>query len=294
MNNLKEIVVTGASGFLGQTLLDVAATFLSGATVLAIHSPRRGGIDLAHPTAPEKLGTTIHISHPRDTMLIHAAAVVEWNTPDGLLANAAMALNVATWARSTDIGFAVLVSGVNVYDLLAVTDVDAPCQPPTLYGLGKWAAEHVWRLLLPQERSAIVRLAGIWGWQRRPTLFLNQLLLAAARGSPPEPRPVVRRSRSRRNYISAHEASYCLLQVGANRMPGLFLGAGRDIVDTRSFVEALQKLPGSKLSVDWQDDGGADDVIYRPSAELLPCLKPFPDELSTIWANRPDWVLQGS
>ena len=77
-------------------------------------------------------------------------------------------------------------------------------------------------------------------------------------------------------------------------MAGLFLGAGRGIVDTQSFVKALQELPGSKLFVDWQDDGGMDEYIYRPSTELLPWLKSFHEMLSTIWADRPDWVLQGS
>ena len=287
------VVVTGASGFLGQVLLEVAATTWPNASLLPIHSPRCSGIDLAHPDAVERLGTTFRISNPQDAVLVHTAAAVKWDTPDGLLKNAAMALNVAMWARSTDIGFCVLVSSVNVYPPLPLAGIDTSCQPPNLYGLGKWAAEHVWRLLLPQERSAIVRLAGIWGWQRRPTLFWNRLLLTAARGSLPEPRPVVRRSRSRRNYISAREASDCLLQVGVNRIAGLFLGAGRDVVDTQSFVEALQELPGSKLSVDWQDDGGMDKRIYRPSDELLPWLKSFPDVLSTIWANKPSWILQG-
>jgi hypothetical protein len=210
-----------------------------------------------------------------------------------LFANAAMAVNVATWAKSTKIGFCILVSGVNVYETLPYADTDTPCHPPTFYGLGKLVAEHIWRLLLPSEHSAIIRLAGIWGWQRRPTLFWNRLLLAAGRGTPPEPKPVVRRRRSRRNYISAREASYCLLEIGTKRISGMFLGAGRDVTDTQSLVRALQDLPGSKLSVDWQDDGGADDVIYRPSDELLPWLKPFPEELSACWADRPDWALQG-
>ena len=291
---MRTVVATGASGFLGQPLLRIAATNWPDATLLPIYSPHRGGIDLAHPDAVEQLGTAFHISNPHDAVLVHAAASVKWSTSAGLLENAAMALNVATWARTTGIGFCVLVSAVNVYPRLPVANVDTPCCPSSLYGLGKWTAENVWRLLLARERSAIVRLAGIWGWQRRPTLFWNRLLLGAVQGSSPESRLVVRRSRSRRNYISTREASDCLLQVGMNRMPGLFLGAGRDTVDTRSFVKALQELPGSNLSVDWQDDGDTDEIIYHPSAELLPWLKPFPDELSTIWAGRPDWVLQGS
>jgi len=163
-----------------------------------------------------------------------------------------------------------------------------------MYGLGKMVAEHVWRLLLPQERSAVVRLSGIWGWQQRPTLFWNRLLLSAARGSPSGARPVVYRRRSRRNYISVREASRCLLEIGANRMSGLFLCAGRDVVETQSFVKALQNLPGSRISVDWQDDGGEDECIYQPSTELQPWLKSFPEMLSTFWTNMPNWVMHGS
>ncbi len=84
------------------------------------------------------------------------------------------------------------------------------------------------------------------------------------------------------------------MQVALHRMAGLFLGAGREIVETESFVKALEKLQGTRLSVDWQNDGGEDDMIYSPSAELLRWLRPFPDKLSTIWANRPGWVLQDS
>jgi nucleoside-diphosphate-sugar epimerase len=287
------VLVTGASGFLGQTLLEVAGVTFPNATLLPLHSPRHGGIDLTQSEAMDTLQTTIHITYPQDTILVHAAAMVDWETPDALFANAAMAVNVAMWAKSTKIGFCILVSTVNVYETLPYADTSTPCLPPTFYGLGKLVAEHIWRLLLPSEHSAIIRLAGIWGWQRRPTLFWNRLLLAAGRGTPPEPKPVVRRSRSRRNYISAREASCCLLQIGTKRMSGMFLGAGRDVTDTQSLVKALQDLPGSKLSVDWQDDGGADDVIYRPSDALLPSLKPFPEELSTCWANRPDWAQQG-
>jgi len=286
------MVVTGASGFLGQTLLEAAATTWPDATIVPIHSPRCGGIDLVQPKASEQLAATIPMANSHDAILIHAAATVEWDTPDGFLANAAMAVNVATWARAVGIGFSVLVSGVNVYGPLPIADAQTPCQPTTMYGLGKWAAEQVWRLILPQERTAIVRLAGLWGWQRKPTLFWNRLLLAATHGGWLEERPVVRRSRSRRNYISTLEASECLLRLGIQRMAGLFLAAGLDTVDTGSFVRALQKLSGSRLSVDWQDDGGVDEHLYHPSPELLPWLKPFPEVLSTMWATQPEWVLQ--
>jgi nucleoside-diphosphate-sugar epimerase len=228
------------------------------------------------------------VRDPERAVLIHAAARVAWNAMDGLTANAAMATNVALWAREAGMGFAVLVSGVNVYAPLPYADLTTPCEPRSLYGQGKCVAEDAWRLVVPAERSAVVRLAGVWGWQPKPTLFWNRLLLAAC-GATDEP-PVVKRSRSRRNYISSLEASECLLQIGVRRMPGLFLGAGKDVIDTRQFIEAVQRLTGSTLRVEWQDDGQVDECLYRPSAELSPWLKPFPDILSTIWSAQPDWV----
>ncbi len=159
-----------------------------------------------------------------------------------------------------------------------------------MYGLGKWSSEHLWRLLLRTDRRAILRLAGIWGWQSRPTLFWNRVLIAAAGGLPPSERLIVKRRFSRRNYISAREAAECLVRVGLGQMPGLFLGAGRDPVDTAAFIRAVEALPGSKLQVEWNDDGGQDEEIYTPSPELLPWLASFEDELSRTWTDKPDWL----
>ena len=289
-----DIVVTGASGFLGQNVLQAAAHICPGAALWPVYSPRYGGVDLAAGDTLERLVNGIPVSNPKETLLIHAAAVVEWNTPAGLLKNVAIALNAATWAKSKHIGFSILVSSVSVYPHLQTVDVKTPCQPSNLYGLGKLMAEHVWQLLLLPERSAIVRLAGIWGWQLNPTLFWNRLLLSAARSSPPGEVPVLHRARSLRNYISVHDASVCLLQLGRRYLPGFFLGAGRDVVDTATFVKALQDLPDSKLIIDWKDDGGEDAFICEPSPELLPWLSPFPEELSTLWANKPEYVVRGA
>lgn len=288
---ISTIIVTGANGFLGQNILQRATRSLPGVRLVPIVSVRGGGRDLTDRDAGGWLTENVRLTDPGTTLLIHAAALVEWHKQEGLLGNAAMAFNVASWAQANQLGFCVLVSTVNVYAPASSTKIDTPCAPENLYGLGKWVAEEVWRLLLPPEHRAVVRLAGIWGWQAKPTLFWNRLLLAAARGFPAEPRPVVRRRNSRRNYISAPEVSDCLLKVGVNRMAGLFLAAGRDTVDMQEFVTAVQGLPDSKLSVDWQDDGGADECIYCPSAELLPWLRSFPEILSTIWANKPGWIL---
>ena len=119
-------------------------------------------------------------------------------------------------------------------------------------------------------------------------------MLAAARGFPAEPRLVVKRRNSRRNYISVSDAASCLLELGMSQTPGLFLAAGRDTVDTGAFVEAVSALPGSRLEVEWLDDRGSDESLYEPSRELLPMLRPFEDALARLWKEKPMWVAQGS
>jgi hypothetical protein len=85
------------------------------------------------------------------------------------------------------------------------------------------------------------------------------------------------------------DASNCLLHVGMNRMLRMYWAAWHDSMDTRELVRELQQLPGSKLSVEWRDDGAADERIFSPSGELMLLLKPFRTEFARIWAEKPDW-----
>ena len=96
-------------------------------SVLSVLSSGRGGVDLASPSSAEWLRTNIHIKNPEDTVLIHAAAKVESNSLNGLLANAAMAFNVSKWANTVGIGFSVMVSSVSVYPPRQFADTDTPC-----------------------------------------------------------------------------------------------------------------------------------------------------------------------
>ncbi|HVS54019.1 MAG TPA: NAD(P)-dependent oxidoreductase [Opitutaceae bacterium] len=286
---LTEIIITGASGFLGSQLQAIAQSHCPAARIVAIGSPKQGGIDLTDSNCFENLAKRVRLKNPESSLLIHTAAAVDWHSIDGLLKNAAMAHNIAAWAKANDIAFSILVSSVSVYPRSANTEVDSSVEPSNIYGLGKLSAEHLWRLLFAADRRAILRLAGIWGWQSRPTLFWNRLLFAAARGTQPSERLIVKRRLSRRNYISAREACECLVHIGVNRLPGLFLGAGRDPMDTGEFINAVQALPGSKLEVEWQDDGGHDEEIYEPSQELLSRLGSFDNELSLMWSSKPNW-----
>lgn len=290
MEATRHLIITGASGFLGGELVAQARRLCPGLRITALLSPRQCGIDLADPISVGRL-SDLSIDDYAGTALIHAAAAIQVELEPS--ANETMATNLAQWAQSAGFGFSVFVSSVSVYTPLPCrTVVDAATEPASAYGLDKLNAERIWRRSLPEEKTAIVRLAGVWGWQRRPTLFWNRLLLAAGRGSPPDAIPVVLRKRSRRNYVSAAEAGECLIRMATNRMAGTFLVAGRNPMDNESFVHSLQQLPGSCLEVEWKDDGKCDESLYFFSPEIEPWLRPFEDALSAIWAAKPGWLLE--
>lgn len=288
MHEPETVVLTGASGFLGQALAEVIPSQWPGAKIISLVSPRHGGVDLAGTEAGRALAR-LEIGDASRTVLIHAAASVVWNELAGLFDNARMAAHVAEWAREREVGFSVLVSGVNVYAGGAAADVGTSCEPDTLYGLGKLTAEHLWRISLSRRQAATVRLAGLWGWQKRPTLFWNRLLLAAV-GHRTSDRLVINRCRSRRNYISAPAAAACICMIGAHRIAGVHLCAGRDTVETETYVRRLSEQPGAALEVEWRDDGKEDAQVYLPSQSVRDWLPSFEQELEGLWVSRPGWV----
>ena len=277
---MRHIVITGAGGFLGTHLAAMAKN--SGTqTVTLIHSPSvPQGVDLAGTDAIRSLQQRFPIPDPEKTAVIHAAAFVQWNSAEAVIKNSMMAFNVASWIAQLKIRFAVLVSSVNA-------GIEDP--PQTLYGVGKLAAEHIWRVLL-KNRHATVRLAGIWGWQRKPSLFWNRVLAAAARKENQQLH--VCKKHSRRNYIHVEDASRLLLALALNRSSGSFIAAGRDTLSTQAFVEAVQRLPGARLALNYAEDQSGEDQIYPCSPELLSFIRPFPEALAETWRSKPEWITQ--
>jgi nucleoside-diphosphate-sugar epimerase len=273
----QKVIITGASGLLGKSLVEAA-----GDGAISLVGPGHGGLNLAEATV-DQIGAAIPLDDPGHALLIHAAADLS-ETTGGLIINVQMAEAMATWARRVGIGFSVLVSSATVYAPFPWIHAGAPTGPTTLYGLGKLAAEYAWQAILPEDCYSIVRLTGLLGWSGRG--FLNTLLRAAALGSPET--LTVRNRGSQRNYFSGKTAARLLLHVARNRMAGTWLGAGLDITTAEAYVAALQALPGSKLRVEW-GDGPDDSVVFHPSGVLLPQLRHLEEELAELWEDRPTW-----
>lgn len=292
--NRRVAIVTGATGFLGAALVSCARPLFG--EIHAVSSGRSASagnavpINLAQTDAAARLAESFRLERPETAVVIHAAAVVD-NSEDGRARNASMARQVATWVRDSGVGTSILVGTVSVYPDLPLVRLDSPLDPSTIYGKGKLEAEREWTKVLGNANTCIVRVGGIWGWQRRPTLFWNRLLLLAARGCEPGSEPVIPSEGGVRNHLSVGEVATCLVQFAKCGNRGVYLLAGSDRLSVRDFARALETLPGSRLRVRLQEaSSAADEYCCEPSQEVLPYLKPFQKTLSEEWSRRPGWV----
>src|SRR5580692_12363275 len=97
-------ILTGATGFLGASLMNCAAPLFDDIYAVASGRSASAGnaaaIDLAKPDAALRLAGSFRFERPESAVVIHAAAVVD-NSEDGRRKNAFMARQVAEWVRDS-------------------------------------------------------------------------------------------------------------------------------------------------------------------------------------------------
>lgn len=279
---ITRLILTGADGLLGQAIRRVAGKQFPGVQVISIASARRGGFDLCDPEVVNPLLERQPVPEPETCAIIHAAASIEWTGTAVLTRNALMAAHVAQWAKLARLKHCLYVSSVSVYTPAEETVLDSPCQPNTMYGIGKLAGELAWKSQLPPEHACIVRMAGILGWQKQD-MFWNKLLHEAASPTPAE---LQYQARFLRNYITDIEAAECLLRLALGRVAGTHLVAGQDEVSQSVFVAMLESLRQKPLP--WQRaTDRRDRIVYLPSEAVRPYLQDFEARLTELWQNRP-------
>ena len=151
------VLVTGASGFVGGALVD---ELRHGEGAYEVHPLGRGDGDLADEDVAEAA-----IAEARPEVVVHAAARIGVarcdEEPDLTLRSNVLATTLVARAAAAHGARLVYLSTADVYGA-AVADEDTPPAPASLYALSKWWGEEIARLYAPAG-LAVLRLVNPYG-----------------------------------------------------------------------------------------------------------------------------------
>jgi UDP-glucose 4-epimerase len=157
---LKRVLILGASGFLGRALHQEWSR--EGGLEVIGHSSKT--LDL---TRAEALDALRDVAGPDAAVVLASALTPEkGQTPATLMANLAMAANLARFLEASPVGQCVYVSSDAVYgfDVDPVTET-TPVAPAGYYALGKYASEKIMEYVSAARGFPllVLRIAGVYG-----------------------------------------------------------------------------------------------------------------------------------
>ena len=237
-----KILVTGANGFLGSTVVEVFQK--AGHKVYATarkSENNRIEADLSNAVQIEQLLESV-----LPEAIINCAAVADFGInclsqqfPVNTLAPGIM----ASWCNKKNV-YLCQVSGSIVHGTdMEIINCNSPISTNSDYGKSKWLAEQ---MIDASGASAIsVRFSGIFGELGPNHLSLNRIIRAALKGNAPT---IVGQGLAQRNYIHVRDAANVLLYCVENSLTGIRWSAGSESITIAEMMKAVCDvyMPGIK------------------------------------------------
>jgi len=237
-----KVAVTGAGGFIGKRL--VVGLAQHGCDVYAVTSHPEN-----IPTGPRITvvkcnwsieGIEAALIEAQDAELwVHTAARVDFsgrNVLDLYRDNVLLTDHLLRGVAHFDVQARLIyLSSISVYGPNQEISLDVEPRPQTHYGLSKLLGE---RLCLAHlgERCLVYRLAGVWGRENSPKLFINRCLQLAESG---QPLRVMGQGKARRNYLWVGDVPRLIIKGFEEDWCGIHLAAGPEAISIRDMVIAI-------------------------------------------------------
>ena len=271
------VLVTGASGFVGQSLMKLLERGdYDIVPLVRSHSGLSGKVVLDF--TDKDFASKIKGIRPVDAV-IHLGAKIDWKASreELFVPNVLATANLVNWAKSIGAYFifasTVMVCGAN--NTLITRDTKP--NPDTDYAYSKWLAEEVTKM--SGVRYLILRISGVYGCDKK--LGISNAIAEALQGKTPTQ---FGKGDIMRNYIYVDDLSRTIINCLEREVTGTHLVAGSEIISIAEMLKAICEvlLPGKKPI--HRDGSHGYDQIIEHSDKLIKGRR-FRDALEHIKAE---------
>ena len=280
MSRVKTVLVTGANGFIGRSV--VAELESAGWLVTkGIRSSQKIlgegfiGLDLNDPDSLLSLGSGV-----RFDAIVHLGAHIGWNDSasdaelyvPNVLATGLLAFLAAEWNSYLVFSSAALVCGARTEKI----NIKSSINLDTPYAKSKFIGEEL--IIASKIRACILRIAGTFGYMGPAHLGLNQAIACAISGVSPTQ---INSGKALRNYIYVKDVGQSIVYALDHQIQGIHFLAGSEVFSVAQMLGEVCDvfLPGQHPVAKHGEESS--DQIIKSSA-LLPRSRSFHDALVDI------------
>lgn len=252
---MEKVLLTGASGFIGSTLLKFLQKkyYEVIPVVRTPHGlPNEVVLDFTDWEFPLKVRAL-----PTVNVVIHLGAKIDFGPRGALLEpgldirglytpNVASTIHLARWAKAINAYFiftsTAMVHGVNT----PLITEESKLQPDSPYGCSKWLAEEV--IQVSRVESLILRLAGVYGVNGIQPRVINTAIRQTLKGEVPTQYGT---GAGLRNYVYVVDLAKIILACLEERPTGTHLVSGVETISIADMLNAICDilLPGARPTI---------------------------------------------
>lgn len=271
MDKAKNIIVLGASGFVGSSIVEAISQDAS----CAVKGLSSRDLDLTN-------NTLVHSTLPaliKDSILVMTAAVTrdKDSSINAMVRNIKMDSNVAEVLKKYLPQHVVYISSVDVYgreNLTLPLSENSKFQPSNYYAISRMCGEFIFKTACAENNIplTVLRLTALYGPGDTHNSPIKTFISNALQGKPVKVRG---NGSERRDFLYIKDVGIVTKLVIQNGISGIYNVVTNNSHQINDVLAIIQELYGQPFNILYEGDNKNSDLVFSKSAllEAFPTLK---------------------